>query len=70
MAQPHCFTLRLPTELYIDLYELAQAQDKTLNATVIELIRIAMSGKVDVREALLAMLDREFGPSAITAKIG
>lgn len=68
MAQPRCFTLRLPPELYIELYELATAQGKTLNATVIELVKIAMSHKVDVRDALKELLDREFGPSAVTAK--
>ena len=68
MPQPRCFTLRLPQELYIELYELATAQGKTLNATVIELVRIAISNKIDVREALKNLLDREFGSDALTAK--
>jgi predicted DNA-binding protein len=68
VAQIRCFTLRLPQELYIDLYELSSTQGKTLNATVIELIKIAMSHKVDIREALRQLLDKEFGPDAITAE--
>ena len=68
MPQPRCFTLRLPHDLYIDLYELANSQGKTLNAMVIELIKIAMSHKIDVRVALQELLDREFGPSAIVAE--
>jgi predicted DNA-binding protein len=68
VAQPRCFTLRLPPELYVELYELATAQGKTLNATVIELVRIAMSHKVDVREALKELLDREFGSGDISSK--
>ena len=67
MAKPHCFTLRLNQDLYIELCDLSSSQGKTLNATVIELIKIAMSHKSDVREALKNMLDKEFGPSAVVA---
>jgi hypothetical protein len=67
VAQPHCFTLRLPQDLYIELYELSQSQSKTLNATVIEMIKIAMHHQIDVRQALQQLLDKEFGPSGISA---
>jgi len=70
VAKTRCFTLRLPPELYVDVFELADARGKTLNATVIELIRIAMSNQMDVRAALQKMLDREFGLDAITAESG
>jgi hypothetical protein len=68
VAQPHCFTLRLPQDIYIEVFELSQAQGKTMNATVIDLIKIAMSQKVSVRRALEALLDREFPNDAITSE--
>lgn len=66
--QINCFTLRLPTDLYVEVYELSLSQQKTMNATVIELIKIAMTQKIDVRKALQDMLDREFGSDAFTSK--
>lgn len=68
MAQPRCFTLRLPQELYISLHELSVSQGKTLNATVIELMKIAMSHKTDVRQALWELFNKEFGPDAVSAE--
>lgn len=68
MAQPHCFTLRLPLDLYVEVYDLSVAQKKTLNATVIDLVKIAMTQKIDVRKALQEMLDREFGSDAFTSQ--
>lgn len=43
------------------------SSDRTLNATVTELIQIGMGAKMDVRQALIDLLDREFPDSAITA---
>ena len=68
MAQPHCFTLRLPLDLYVEVYDLSVAQGKTLNATVLDLVKIAMTQKIDVRKALQDMLDREFGTDAFTSQ--
>lgn len=68
MAATHNFTLRLPRDLYVEIYELSVSQDKTLNATVIDLVKIALTQKVDIRRALEMMLDREFGTNAITAQ--
>lgn len=67
MAQVRCFTLRLPQDLYVRVFEAAEAQKKTLNATVIDMILIALSKKMDVRSALIDMLDREFPTDAITS---
>ena len=67
MAKTHNFTLRLPRDVYVEVYELSQAQDKTLNTTVLDLIKIAMSHKVSVRKALQELLDKEFGNDAITS---
>ena len=68
VAQPHCFTLRLPRDLYVEVFELSKSQGKTMNATVIDLIKIAMTQKVSVRKALEDLLDREFGDSAVTSE--
>lgn len=64
----NCFTLRLPLDLYVEVYDLSVAQRKTLNSTVIDLIKIAMTQKIDVRKALQEMLAREFGPDALTSE--
>ncbi len=68
MAKTHNFTLRLPPDVYVEVYELSQAQGKTMNATVIDLMKIAMSHKISVRRALQEMLDKEFGTDAIVAE--
>lgn len=68
MAKPHCFTLRLPIDLYVEVYDLSVAQGKTLNTVVIDLVKIAMTQKIDVRKALQDMLDREFGTDAFTSE--
>lgn len=68
MAGTHNFTLRLPPDVYVEIFELSQAQGKTMNATVIDLIKIAMSHKISVRRALQEMLDKEFGTDAIVAE--
>lgn len=68
VAKTHNFTLRLPKDVYVEVYELSVTQGKTLNAAVIDLIKIAMSHKVDVRQALQELLDKEFGNDAIIAE--
>lgn len=68
MAKTNNFTLRLPPDVYVEIYELSQAQGKTMNATVIDLIKIAMSNKISVGKALRELLDREFGTDAIVAE--
>ena len=68
MAKTHNFTLRLPPDVYVEVYELSQAQGKTMNATVIDLMKIAMSHKISVRRALQEMLDKEFGTDGIVAE--
>jgi len=65
---PHCFTLRLPRDVYVEVYELSQSQEKSMSSTVIDLIKIAMSHKVSVRKALFDLLDREFPDNAIIAE--
>jgi hypothetical protein len=61
------FTLRLPEELYVIVVEMAQASDKTQNAICTELIEIGLGKKIDVRDALQDLLNREFPPHALTA---
>ncbi len=39
-----------------------------MNATVLDLIKIAMSHKVSVRKALQELLDREFPSDGITSE--
>lgn len=60
------FTLRLPEQLYLAVADRALASDKTNNATVIELLEIGLGKKMDVREALKSLLNREFPDDAIT----
>ena len=60
------FTLRLPEELYLEVNDRAVASGKTQNATCIELIEIGLGKKMDVRKALVDLLDREFPDHAIT----
>jgi hypothetical protein len=61
------FTLRLPEELYLKVFEQAQTGDKTQNAVCIELIEIGLGKKMDVRNALVDLLAKEFPDHAITA---
>jgi len=68
VAHPHCFTLRLPQDIYVEVFELSQSQGKTMNAAVIDLIKIAMTHKISVRKALEELLNREFGVDAITSE--
>lgn len=68
MAKTHNFTLRLPPDVYVEVFELSQTQGKTMNAAVIDLIKIAMTHKITVRKALQELLDREFGLDAIVAE--
>lgn len=68
MAKPHCFTLRLPQDVYVEVFELASSQGKTMNTVVLDLIKIAMSNKISVRKALQELLDREFPDNAVTAE--
>lgn len=65
MAKLHCFTLRLPQDLYIELYELSVSQKKTLNATTIDLIKVALSDRQDIADVLRKLILKEFGPSAV-----
>lgn len=62
------FTLRLPEDLYLQVSDLAKASGRTINATVTELTEIALSGKMDVRNALMEMFNREFPDHAITSQ--
>jgi hypothetical protein len=59
------FTLRLPEDLYLEVAERAISSDKTQNAVCIELIRIGLGAKMDVREALLGLVAREFPEGCI-----
>jgi len=61
------FTLRLPEHLYLAVTDRALASGKTQNATVIELVEIGLGAKMDVRQALLDLLAKEFPDSAITS---
>lgn len=67
-TKPHCFTIRLPRELYIEVYQQADRSGKTMNAKVIELLRIALNGQADIRQAFERIFAKEFGPSDIAAK--
>jgi hypothetical protein len=60
------FTLRLPEDLYLEVASKALASGKTQNALCTELIRIGLGAKMDVRQALQDLLDREFSDSDIT----
>lgn len=60
------FTLRLPEDLYLEVAERAIRSDKTQNAICIELLKVGLGAKMDVRQALIDLLDREFSESAIT----
>lgn len=64
------FTLRLPEELYLAVTDRALAAGKTQNATVIELVEIGLGKKMDVREALLDLIARDFSEHAITTVSG
>lgn len=68
VAKTHNFTLRLPPDVYVEVFDLSQTQRKTMNATVLDLIKIAMSHKVSVRKALQELLDREFPSDGITSE--
>ncbi len=59
--KPHCFTIRRPTELYIQLCDLAEASNVTMNTKVIELLNVGITRTVDMREVIERMLDKEFG---------
>lgn len=52
----------------MEVFELSQSQGKTMNAAVIDLIKIAMTHKISVRKALEELLNREFGVDAITSE--
>lgn len=59
------FTLRLPEELYLEITERALGSERTQNSICIELIRIGLGAKMDVRQALEDLLRKEFPESAI-----
>ena len=59
--KPHCFTIRLPTDLYIELCSLAESSNVTMNSKVIELLHVGITGTVNMREVLERMINREFG---------
>lgn len=61
--KPHCFTIRLPTDLYIQLCDLADSSKVTMNSKVIELLEVGITGTVNMREVLERMINREFGNS-------
>lgn len=63
------FTLRLPEHLYLEVSDRALASGRTNNATVIELIEIGLGRKMDVRQALMDLVGREFPDSAITTSL-
>lgn len=63
-SKPHCFTIRLPQELYIEVYELGVASNMTMNAKVIELLNVGITKTVDMREFMEKLIDKEFGPRA------
>lgn len=60
------FTLRLPEDLYLEVATRAINSGKTQNAVCIELIRIGLGAKMDVRRALQELMDREFSDNDIT----
>jgi hypothetical protein len=59
------FTLRLPEDIYLEVANRAMSSGRTQNAVCTELIRIGLGAKMDVREALQQLLDREFSDNAI-----
>lgn len=60
------FTLRLHEELYLEVANRALSSGKTQNAVCIELIKIGLGAKMDVRHALQELMNREFTDNAIT----
>lgn len=64
------FTLRLPEDLYLEVADRAIAAGRTQNAECIELLRIGLGRKMDVRKALQDLMDREFSESDITVFSG
>ena len=68
MAKVRCFTLRLPPELYAEVHELSVVRDKTMNATVIDLIKVAMQRQVDIGVAVKQLLSRELGIDVLTTE--
>lgn len=61
MARVRCFTLRLPPDLYSEVYDLSVSRGKTMNATVMDLIKVAMERQVDIGVALKQLLSKELG---------
>ena len=68
MANVRCFTLRLPPDLYIELFDASEAKGKTLNATACELIRVGLRKQMDIRAGLQQLIDREFGLDAVSTE--
>jgi hypothetical protein len=60
MAQSHrSFTIRVPLERYIEMSDLAKADNTNLNAKVNELLTLGLGRNVSLEEAIARLLKRE-----------
>lgn len=50
------FTLRVPTDFYLELAEVAQGEDIALNQLANRLLRLGLGKHVDLTEALKSMI--------------
>ena len=60
MAESHrSFTIRVPLSRYIEMSNLAKADNTNLNAKVNELLILGLGRNVSIEEALTKLLKRE-----------